>query len=201
MKPAAVVFDIGGVLIDWNPRHLYRKIFSNAQEMEEFLSRVCTPQWNILQDAGRPIAEAVAEQTALFPDQEDPIAAFYGRWEEMLNGALDGTVKILHALKDKGTPLYALTNWSAETFPKALDIFSFLHVFEDIVVSGREKMIKPDPAIYRRLLERNSLRAENCLFIDDSPKNVEGARAVGMRAVHFQSPEKLHRDLEDLNLL
>jgi 2-haloacid dehalogenase len=169
--------------------------------MEEFLSAVCTPQWNAQQDAGRPIAEAVAERTALFPDRADLIAAFYERWEEMLNGAVGGTVEIVHALKDRGTPLYALTNWSAETFPKAVAIFDFLGAFEDILVSGREEMIKPDPAIYRRLLDRNGLRAPDCLFVDDSKKNVEGAKAVGMQAVHFQSPAQLRLDLENLSLL
>lgn len=201
MNPTTVVFDLGGVLIDWDPRHLYRKIFDDEGEMEKFLAEVCHSQWNIRQDAGRPIAEAVAERTALFPDRAGLIAAFYGRWEEMLNGAVEGTVEILLALKDKGPPLYALTNWSAETFPKALKVFDFLHLFEDIVVSGREKMIKPDAAIYRRLLDRNGLRAGECLFIDDSAKNVEGAMAVGMQAVHYLSPEQLRLDLERLELL
>lgn len=201
MRPTTVVFDLGGVLIDWNPRHLYRKIFPDEAEMERFLSEVCPPQWNALQDAGRPIAEAVAERTALFPDQADAIRAFYGRWEEMLNGAIGGTVDILHALRDRGTPLYALTNWSAETFPRALDIFDFLGVFEDILVSGQEGMAKPDPAIYRRLLERHGMRPGDCLFIDDAPRNVAAARAVGMHAVHFRSAEGLREDLKALDLL
>lgn len=201
MRPTTVVFDLGGVLIDWNPRHLYRKIFPDEAEMERFLSEVCPPQWNALQDAGRPIAEAVAERTALLPDQADAIRAFYGRWEEMLNGAIGGTVDILHALRDRGTPLYALTNWSAETFPRALDIFDFLGVFEDILVSGQEGMAKPDPAIYRRLLERHGMRPGDCLFIDDAPRNVAAARAVGMHAVHFRSAEGLREDLKALDLL
>lgn len=201
MSPTTVVFDLGGVLIDWNPRHLYRKIFPDEAEMERFLSEVCPPQWNALQDAGRPIAEAVAERTALFPDQADAIRAFYGRWEEMLNGAIGGTVDILHALRDRGTPLYALTNWSAETFPRALRIFDFLGVFEDILVSGQEGMAKPDPAIYRRLLERHGMRPGDCLFIDDAPRNVAAARAVGMHAVHFRSAEGLREDLKGLDLL
>ncbi len=196
-----VGFDLGGVLIDWDPRHLYRKLFADAEEMETFLGRICTQEWNVRQDAGRPIADALAERVALFPEHAHLIRAFYDRWEEMLAGAHQETVEILRTLKDDGRPLYALTNWSAETFPRALERFDFLHWFDAIVVSGEEKIAKPDPAIYRLLLERHELDAADCVFIDDSERNVQGARAVGMHGVRFTSPETLRRNLARLSLL
>ncbi len=201
MTPDVVVFDLGGVLIDWDPRYLYRKIFSSEQEVERFLSEICPPEWNVRQDAGRPIAEAEAERISLFPDQADLICAFYDRWDEMLNGTIAGSVDILHTLKATGTPLYLLTNFSAETFPRAEEIFDLFHVFDDILVSGREKMIKPDPAIFQRLMDRNGLEADRCLFIDDAPANVAGARTAGLQAVRFTTPEQLRDDLTGLGLL
>lgn len=201
MNPTTVIFDLGGVLIDYNPRYLFRKVFDNEKKMEDFLKNICTPEWNVAQDAGRPIAEAVAELHARHPDMHNQISAYYGRWLEMLNGAIEGTVDILGELRTRKTPLYALTNFSSETFPLAWDLFDFLAWFEDILVSGQEKLLKPDPAIYQRLLERNGLRASECVFIDDVPENVAGAEAVGLRAVLFRSPEKLRQDLENFALL
>lgn len=201
MNPTTVIFDLGGVLIDYNPRYLFRKVFDNKEKMEDFLENVCTPEWNVAQDAGRPIAEAVAELHTRHPDMHNQISAYYGRWLEMLNGAIEGTVDILGELRSRKTPLYALTNFSSETFPLAWNLFDFLAWFEDILVSGQEKLLKPDPAIYQRLLERNGLRASECVFIDDAPENVAGAEAAGLRAVLFRSPEKLRQDLENFALL
>lgn len=196
----AVIFDLGGVLIDWNPRHLYRKLFANAAEMERFLAEVCTPAWNLEQDRGRPWAQAIAELSARHPDQAELIAAYRARWPEMLNGVIAGTVALLERLDDAGVPLYALTNWSAETWPYAERLYPFLERFRAIVVSGRIGLVKPEPAIYRHALARFGLIAERTLFIDDAARNVEGARVVGLIAVRFAGAEALARDLARLGL-
>lgn len=197
-----VVFDLGGVLIDWNPRYLYRKLFNgDTGAMEDFLATVCTQEWNERQDAGRAVAEAEAELIARFPALSELIRAFYGRFDEMLGGTIDGTVEILEALHARDVPLYALTNWSAETFPRALGMFDFFQRFRGIVVSGRLKMKKPDPRIFAHLLTTHGLAPAETLFIDDVPKNVEGARAAGLQALQFHSPERLRADLRGLGLL
>ena len=190
-----IVFDLGGVLIDWNPAYLYRKLIKDEKEIETFLSEVCSPEWNILQDAGRPLADATAERIALFPEHSDLIKAFYGRWDEMLGGAIEETVDILRQLKADGQPLYALTNWSHETFPIALERYDFLHWFEGTLVSGEEKLAKPDPAIFHLLLDRYGLQAENCLFIDDSRANISAANAIGFDVHHFTTPQGLRERL------
>ena len=194
-QPSIIVFDIGGVLLDWDPRYLYRKIFDDPEQMEWFLREVCTPAWNLEQDRGRPFADAVAERIALFPDHADAIRAFDERWAETVSEAIHGTVGILEALRRAKIPNYAITNFSAEKFEVACAALPFLANFDGIVVSGAEKLIKPDPKIYRLLLERYRLNAADCLFIDDVLKNVEGARAVGMQAVQFTGPEQLEIDL------
>ncbi len=190
----AVIFDLGGVLIDWNPRHLYRTLFADEAEMERFLAEVCTPAWNLEQDRGRPWAQAIAELSAQHPEKAELIAAYRQRWPEMLNGAIAGTVALLERLDVAGVPLYALTNWSAETWPYAEQLYPFLARFRGIVVSGRIGMVKPEPAIYRHALARFGLRPERTLFIDDAPHNVEAARAVGLKAIRFVGPEALARD-------
>lgn len=194
-NPSILVFDIGGVLLDWDPRYLYRKIFDDPERMEWFLREVCTPAWNLEQDRGRPFADAIAERIALYPDHADAIRAFDERWAETVSEAIQGTVDILAALRLAKIPNYAITNFSAEKFEIACEVFPFLAKFDGIVVSGAERLIKPDPKIYRLLLERYGLKAGDCLFIDDVPKNVEGARAVGMHAVQFTSPAQLATDL------
>ncbi len=196
----AVIFDLGGVLIDWNPRHLYRKLFDDAAEMELFLTQVCSPDWNLEQDRGRPWAQAIAELSARYPEQARLIAAYRDRWPEMLNGAIEGTVRILERLDAAGVPLYALTNWSAETFPYAERLYPFLGRFRAIVVSGRIGLVKPDPAIYRHAIRRFGIDPGRTLFIDDSAANVAGAAAVGLRAIHFTGAEALARDLAALGL-
>lgn len=197
-----VVFDLGGVLIDWNPEYVYRQIFEDEAERRYFLTEVCSPHWNEQQDAGRTLQEATAWLVERFPDYEPQIRAYYGRWQEMLGGAIPETVDILNQLRDQASHrLLALTNWSAETFPTALEMFDFLHHFEGILVSGEEKLIKPDPRIYQLLISRYGLNPGESLFIDDNPKNVEGARAVGLHAVHFQSPGQLRKALEEWGIL
>jgi 2-haloacid dehalogenase len=196
-----VVFDLGGVLIDWNPRHLYRKIFADALEMERFLGEVCTQEWNEEQDAGRPFAEAVALLQARHPAEAERIAAFDRRWDEMIKGPIDETVAVLEELHAVGTPLYALTNWSAEKFPVAQRRFSFLERFRGILVSGEVGLKKPDPRIFRALSERFGIAPARAVFIDDSPKNVAAAAAEGFHALHFTGAAALRRDLRQLGFL
>ena len=202
MKIETVVFDLGGVLIDWNPRYLYRKIYNTEEEVTWFLNNVCTSEWNEQQDAGRSFEEATRELLDKFPDHEAAILAWYGRWQETIGGPLPDTVALLKNIKDNGQhKLYALTNWSAETFPWALDNFSFLHWFEGIVVSGVEKTRKPFPDFYHILLNRYNIHPERTVFIDDNWSNVEGARAVGIHAIHFKNAVQLADELKELSIL
>ena len=196
-----LVFDLGGVLIDWDPRHLYRKLIDDEDGIDIFLAEICNSEWNVKQDAGRPLAEATAERVALFPEKKSLIEAFYDRWEEMLGGEITETVEILRELKTRGEPLYALTNWSGETFPIALQRYDFLQWFEGTLVSGDEKMAKPDPAIFHLLLNRYGLQAQDCLFIDDSKINIEAAIKIGFDTHHFTSANQLRQYLTQGNLL
>jgi 2-haloacid dehalogenase len=196
-----IVFDLGMVLIEWDPRHLYRQVFDDTDKMEWFLANVCHPEWNLEQDRGRSFAEAVLEAKSRHPEYAAEIEAYHLRWNEMVPGAIAGSVDILEELHGRGAPLYAITNWNGDTFRQTRLRFPFLNLFRDIVVSGDEKLLKPEPAIFHALLERNGLAAETCVFIDDSVKNVKGAEAVGMKAIHFTSPEKLRAELKSLNVL
>jgi 2-haloacid dehalogenase len=196
-----VVFDLGGVLLDWNPRHLYRKLFEDEASMEAFLAQVCTPAWNERQDAGRPFAEAVAELAPKHADKLHLINAWRERFSEMIPGALQGTVDILGELKARNVPVYALSNWSAETFPSQRPRFAFLGWFDGVVLSGAEGCMKPDERIFRVLLDRYDLAADEAVFIDDNPNNARAASALGMHGIHFQSPEQLRRELADLGFL
>ena len=196
-----VVFDIGNVLVHWEPRALYRKFFATEDEVEWFLANVCNHDWNLEQDRGRSFADAVIEATARFPEHADAIAAYDLRWHETVLGPIDGSVAILEELKARGTPLYAITNFNQDKFRETVARFPFLRLFRDIVVSGDERVVKPDPAIYRLLMERNGLAAEACVFIDDSLNNVAGAKAVGMKAIHFTGPDALRTELAGLELL
>jgi 2-haloacid dehalogenase len=196
----AVVFDIGGVLIDWSPRHLYRKIFKSEEEMEWFLSEVCTYEWNVQQDGGKLFSEATAELSARYPEYSDKIALYYGRWEEMLGGELSDTVKIFNELKSAGMPLYALTNWSHEAFPVAYERYGFMKQFDGIVVSGYEKLLKPDHAIYRVLMSRYNVNPGESVYIDDNKANADAAAELGFHAIHFHSAEHLREELRDLGL-
>jgi 2-haloacid dehalogenase len=198
-----VVFDIGQVLLDWDPRHLYRRLIADEAAMERFLAEVCPPAWNLEQDRGRPWEEGIAERIALFPGQEALIHAYRARWIEMIAGEIPGTMALHGALRDAGVPLYALTNFAADTFEEAAGRFPVLRQgFRDVVVSGAEGMVKPDPAIYRLLLARNGgIDPARCLFIDDSLRNVRGAEAVGMRAHHFRDAATLAAELRALGLL
>lgn len=197
-----IVFDLGAVLIDWNPRHLYRKIFKTEEEVTWFLENICTHDWNEKQDAGRSFEEATDELLEKFPAYELPIRAWYGRWQETISGPIQGTVDILTQIRDsKKYKLYALTNWSAETFPWALEKFEFLSWFDGIVVSGHEKTRKPFPEFYQTLFNRYSINPAQALFIDDSQRNINGAAAMGMPGIWFESPQQLKSDLIKMNIL
>lgn len=196
-----IIFDLGAVLIDWNPRHLYRKIFSSEEEMEIFLRDICTSEWNETQDEGRSLAAGTDLLVAKFPQHENNIRAYYGRWTEMLNGEIEGTKDILQQLKASGKyKLYALTNWSDETYPIALNIYPSLHWFDGVVVSGREKMRKPDPAFFQLLLNKYHVTAANALFIDDNERNVLAARAFGIDSILFENPHQLKIELENRSI-
>ncbi len=197
----AVVFDVGGVLLDWDPRHLYRKLFDDEREMERFLAEVCTLEWHEAADLGTPVARSCAELAASHPEQAELIWAWAHRGEEMIAGEIDASVEILRELRARGVRCYALTNMEAETFPIRRPRFEFFALFDGIVVSGLERIAKPDAEIFERLLERFGLTAQATLMIDDSPANVAAARAVGMQAIQFCSAPRLRRSLEDLGLL
>jgi 2-haloacid dehalogenase len=199
--PQAIVFDLGGVLIDWDPRHMYRKLISDEAVMDMFLGEIATLRWNAYHDEGRRWSDGVAMLSAVYPEYADWIAAYFDRWEEMLNGPIDGTLQILTELKDRGRELHALTNWSTETFPVALDRYDFLSWFEHIVVSGEERVKKPDPRIFAILLDRIERTAPDCVFIDDSAINVAAADDLGFAAILFTSPAQLRRDLTSRGLL
>ncbi len=197
-----IIFDLGGVLLDWNPTYVYNDTYFSSQEKRDyFFSRVCTAEWNEEQDAGRPISEGTEELIKKFPDWEQPIRDYYGRWTEMLRGPIPETVEILRRLKESGQyKLYALTNWQAELFQIALVRYAFLYWFDGRLVSGVEKTRKPFPEFYHLLLSRFNIDAASALFIDDNLRNVAAGEAVGIKSIHFQSPARLSDALKELGI-
>ena len=192
-----IVFDFGGVLIDWNPRYLYRSYFAGDEErMEWFLQNVCTYPWNIQMDGGKPFAEGVAELTALHPEWAEAIGVYHTRWAEMIGGEVEGTASLIKRLKAAGYRVFGLTNWSMETYPLIRDSYEVFSLFEGVVVSGEEHLLKPDGKIYRCLLERYSLEAAESVFLDDNADNVAGAEAVGMEAVRFVDAQQAEAELK-----
>jgi 2-haloacid dehalogenase len=197
-----VVFDLGGVLIDWDPRHLYRKLFAGDEvAMEHFLATVCTHEWNRQQDAGRGFAEGAHLLKSQHPDKSELIDAYGARFDEMMAGPIAGSVEILRELKDRGTPLYGLSNWSSETYPPAFARFGFLRWFEGILISGEVKVIKPDPRIFALLIDRFAIDPSSAVFIDDVAVNAAAARPFGIHAIHFKDPAALRAELALLGLL
>ena len=192
-----IIFDLGGVLIDWNPEYVYLEVFGgDRKKMQWFFEEICTMEWNENQDAGYPIQQATEERVNMFPQYEQWIRMYYGRWEEMLGDSISETVVILNKLLKKSDyRVAALTNWSAETFPVALERFEFLHRFEGIVVSGTEKTRKPFHEIYQLTLDRFGFKAEESLFIDDNLRNIEAAAKLGIHTIHFKSPADLEYSL------
>ena len=197
-----IIFDLGGVLIDWNPEYLYLDFFEgDLVKMNTFFEHVCTMDWNENQDAGYPLAQATEDKIALFPEYETLIRIYYERWEEMLGEAISGSVQVLKKLiENPQFRVVALTNWSAETFPVALKRFDFLHWFEGIVVSGTERTRKPYSEIYQITLDRFNIAASEALFIDDNLRNIKGAEALGINVIHFSTPEELIKELDDFKI-
>ncbi len=195
------VFDLGNVLINWDPRHLYRKLFASDVEMERFLAEVCNHEWNIQMDAGRPFADGTAELVERHPHQADLIRADRDRWPEMLGGPIPGSVNLLSRIRAGGGRLFALTNWSNETFPIARDRYDFLGWFSHIAVSGELGLVKPDPAIFRHLIGTCAVAPARTLFIDDSLVNIRGAACLGFATHHFSEPNLLEAHLQDWGLL
>jgi len=198
----AIIFDFGGVLLDWDPRYLYRHYFPGQPEaMDRFLAEVRFSEWNAQQDKGRPFAEGIAELSRQFPQHAHLIQTYFDCWEESIRGPIAGSVEILGQLKEKGYPLYGLSNWSAETYPRAERKYSFFKVFDSIVLSGDVKLNKPDPAIFKLLLDKIGYMATECVLIDDSQPNITIASQLGFVAIRFTSPVRLRTELQSLDLL
>lgn len=198
----AILFDFGNVLLEWNPRHVYRRYFpGNEEAMEQFLHEVNFMDWNAQQDKGRPFAEGVALLSQQFPQYSNLIQAYHDNWKDSIGDYFEGTVAIMERLKDAGYRLYGLSNWSAETFPYAREKYHFFDLLDDILISGEVGMIKPEPEIFQLLLSRIGRPANECLFIDDSQANVEQAQKMGFSTIRFESPEQLEAELQKLELL
>ncbi len=197
-----IIFDLGGVLIDWNPEYVYLEVFNGDQKkVDWFLNTICTSDWNIEQDAGRTFYDATELLVKQYPEYENWIRIYYDRWEDMLGGIIPETVALLDNLKRINTHrLYALTNWSAEAFPVALKRYDFFKHFEGIVVSGDEKTRKPFPKIYEILLERYDLNPSSCLFIDDNYENIIAAEKMGINGIHYKNIERLLNDLSEYGI-
>ena len=197
-----LVFDLGGVLIDWNPEYLYNKLIPDEKERRWFLETICTSDWNEQQDAGRSLKDGTEQLVKKYPEHEAAIRAYYGRWTEMLGGPIHETVEIFRELKSRGRlKLYALTNWSAETFPVALELYDFLHWFDGRLVSGEEKVRKPFPQIYHLLIDRFGIDPAHAIYVDDNIRNVLPARELGFVGIHFRTPELFREELKGLGVL
>lgn len=196
-----VIFDVGRVLIEWDPRLLYRQLLPDEAAVDHFLTRICPPEWNLEQDRGRPWAEAVALQSALYPEHADLIEAWDHRWSETVPDAIWESVALFGQLRARGVPVYGLTNFSQEKWPLVVARFGFLSEFDDVVVSGDVGLVKPDPAVYSLLLRRNGLTAADGLFIDDSAANITAAEGLGLATHHFQNAAGLARDLTARGLI
>jgi 2-haloacid dehalogenase len=197
----AIIFDFGNVLLEWNPRYLYRRYFDDAESMEQFLQEVNFMEWNAQQDQGRSFAEGVAELSKQFPHYADLIQAYHDHWRDSLGHYFSDTVNLMKRLKAAGYRLYGLSNWSAETLPYVRQNYDFLHLLDDFVISGAVGHRKPSPEIFQILLAKIEEPAQQCLFIDDSRANIEQARKMGFVTVLFESAEQLEKELWDLNLL
>ena len=197
-----IIFDLGGVLLDWNPMYVYKDYFESDEKRNYFFENICTNNWNEEQDAGRSIVDATQLLVTKFPDWEQPIRDFYGRWTEMLKGPIYETVEIFRQLKESGKyKLYALTNWQADLFHIALVRYNFLHWFDGRVVSGEEGTRKPFPGFYQRLLDRYDVKPGEALFIDDNLRNVKAAEEMGITSIHFINPQQFRQQLEERGLL
>ncbi len=198
----AIIFDFGGVLVKWRPQNVFQRFFPNQpDEMEKFMEEIKFMEWNAQQDKGRSFAEGVAALFAEFPQYAHIIRGFHENWEETLDGEIHGSIEWLQTLKQKGYLVYGLSNWSAETLPIARKHYTFFNMLDGMVISGEEKMIKPDPAFFELCLQRMGRSAQECLFIDDSAANIIAANKMGFDTVHFKSPEQLGEEIKKRNLL
>ncbi len=191
-----LIYDFGAVLVDWDPRRLYVPYFGDEARADWFLTEICPYEWNAQVDAGRSPKEVTEERVALFPEWEKEIRLYFDRWIDMMGDGIPGMEALVRDYKARGYGAWGLTNWSWETFPLIRDRYPVFGLLDGFVVSGKEKTVKPGPRIYRILLERYGLRAEECIFIDDNPKNTAGAEAVGIRGLVFQDAAQLRRDLD-----
>ena len=198
-----IIFDLGGVLVDWKPEYVYRKVFNgNEEKVQWFLNTICTPEWNIEQDGGRTIKEAVHLKIAEFPKHESLIKLFYKKWEHMFSGPITKNVELFKKLKaTKNYKIYALTNWSAEKWDKALELFPFFNDFDGVVVSGQEKTRKPNLEIYNILLNRYNIASENAIFIDDNKENIIAAKTLNLNAIHYKTSSQLIKSLQTHQIL
>lgn len=196
-----IIFDFGGVLMDWNPRYFFKDYFNDDQKMEYFLEHIAQSEWNEEQDRGRSLTEGTEIQVKKFPEWEKEIRAYYDNWAVMLKSDIPQNVEVLRKLKNTKYHLFGLTNWSEETFPYALENYDFFRIFDDkIVVSGTEKLIKPDPKIWHILLERYNIKADESVFIDDNPRNIEMAKTLGFITIHITPETNLEQELTHLGI-
>ena len=193
-----IIYDFGAVLVDWNPRYLFVPYFGDADKAEWFLTEICPYEWNAQCDAGRPIKDITEERVAEFPAWEKEIRMYFDRWVDMMGGPIPGMEALVREYKQRGYGVWGLTNWSAETFPLVRDDYPVFKLLDGYVVSGEEKLLKPDARLYRVLLDRYGLKAEECVFIDDNPNNTAGAEAVGIKGIVFQGVEQLRKQLDAL---
>jgi 2-haloacid dehalogenase len=198
-----IIFDLGGVLVDWKPEYLYRKVFNgNEKKVQWFLSKVCTSAWNAEQDGGRTIEEAETLKIAEFPDHEELIRLYYKQWHQMFSGPIEENVELFKQLKASGNyKIYALTNWSAEKWELALELFPFFNYFDGVVVSGQEKIRKPYPEIYNLIVDKFAINPENAIFIDDNEENVIAAMALKIYGIHYKSPQQLLNELKSYKII
>ena len=201
IKINSVVFDLGNVLIDWDPRYLYRKLFQTDEEVEWFLENICDHDWNLKHDSGQLFSKGILEKSQKYQEYSELIHAWYQRWEEMIGGPIDESVQVLSELKEKRLLLYILSNWSAETYPIAEERFDFLSWFDGKIISGEAEIVKPDLEIYKLLINRHDLNPQHTVFIDDKEENIRAAELLGIHGIHFQNASKLRKDLQMLKLL
>jgi 2-haloacid dehalogenase len=197
-----IIFDFGGVLVDWNPHYLFDKYFNDIEESNYFITNICNSEWNAEMDGGKPFEQAVRERSAMFPKYAEPLKLYQTNWMDTMGEEIPGMFDLVKSLKENGFPvIYGLTNWSAETFPTVQKKYRIFSLIDNIVVSGEVKQLKPNPEIFHTILNKYNLKAEESLFIDDNLKNVEGAKAVGINALRFENAEKLRQDLKNMLII
>ena len=189
------LFDLGGVFFDWDPNHFFVNIFKETEEREFFLNKICNDSWNLKQDAGRSINEAELELIPKFPKYESQIKMYYANHRKMIKGTFKESIAILNYLKNNNYKCYVLSNWSAETFDGMVEDYPFLKKFDGLLISGEDKLIKPDLAIYHLAIERFNLVPHDCVFIDDKIENIEAAKNLNFNIIHLLDPKTIESDI------